>query len=100
MNEEYWQRLLAQNSKLYGQNVNSIEAILVENRGYLRDIPQDEHVILIFSGGMDSTILIDVIIRKWNCKVILLYYKRKSKNQKWEEKAIDFFFDFYQKRFP
>jgi len=100
MNEEYWQRLLAQNSKLYGQNVNSIEAILVENRGYLREIPQDEHVILIFSGGMDSTILIDTIIRKWNCKVILLYFKRKSKNQKWEEKSIDFFFNFYQKRFP
>ncbi|GAH94103.1 unnamed protein product, partial [marine sediment metagenome] len=43
---------MGQNSKLYGQNVNSIEAILVENRGYLKEIPQDEHVILIFSGGM------------------------------------------------
>ncbi len=100
MNEEYWRRLLAQSSKLYGKNVESIEAILVENRGYIREIPRDEYVILIFSGGMDSTILIDVIIREWNCKVILIYFKRKSKNQKWEEQSVTYFFNFYKDRFP
>ncbi len=100
MNEEYWRKLLSQNNKLYGKNVNSMEAILIENRGYLREIPCDEYVILIFSGGMDSTILIDVIIRQWNSKVVLLYYKRKSKNQKWEEESVDYFFNFYQERFP
>lgn len=100
MNEEYWRNLLVQNSKLYGKNVNSIEAIIVENRGYIREIPRDEYVILIFSGGMDSTILIDIIIRQWNCKVVLLFYKRKSKNQKWEEQSVDYFFNFYQKKFP
>lgn len=100
MNEGYWRKLLVQNSKLYGKNVNSIEAILVENRGYIREIPRDEYIILIFSGGMDSTILIDVIIKQWDCKVILLYYKRKSKNQKWEEESVYYFFNFYQERFP
>jgi len=100
MNEEYWQRKLAQNFKVYGKNVNLVEAILIENRGYIREFPQDEYVVLMFSGGMDSTMLIDVVIRKWNCKVILLYYKRKSKNQKWEEQSVDYFFNFYQKRFP
>ena len=100
MNEEYWRRILVQSSKLYGKNVELIEAILIENRGYIREIPRDEYVILIFSGGMDSTILIDVIIREWNCKVILIYYKRNSKNQKWEEQSVDFFFNFYRERFP
>jgi len=49
---------------------------------------------------MDSTILIDLIIRRWNCKVILLYFKRNSKNQEWEERAVDFFYEFFKKRWP
>ena len=100
MSEDYWRRLLAENGKLYRKNVNSIKSILKENKGCVGEIPYDETVILLFSGGMDSVILIDVVIREWNCKVILLYYRRNSKNQKWEEEAVDFFYDFYRERYP
>ncbi len=73
MSEKYWRRMLAQGGKLYWANVKAIRNILIENRGYVVEIPEDEYVILLCSGGMDSVILIDLIIRKWNCNVILIY---------------------------
>jgi 7-cyano-7-deazaguanine synthase len=100
MSEEYWRRLLEQNGKMYRQNVNSIKSILNENRGFAAEIPTNECVLLLFSGGMDSTILVDVIVRKWNCKLILLYFRRNARNQIFEEESVDYFFDFYKKRFP
>lgn len=100
MGEKYWRRMLAQSGKLYWANVKAIKNILIENRGYVVEIPKDEYVILLCSGGMDSVILIDLIIREWNCKVILIYFKRNSKNQVWEEKSIDYFYKFYKKKFP
>jgi len=100
MDEEYWRKLLDQGGKFYGENIDSIKSLLLQNRGYISEIPRDEYVILLLSGGMDSSMLIDIIIREWNCKVILLYFKRNSKNQQWEEKAVDFFIDFYKKRYP
>jgi len=100
MNEEYWRRLLDQGSKFYRENIEVIKDILLQNRGYITEIPRDECVILLLSGGMDSTMLIDIVIRKWNCRVILLYFRRISKNQQWEEKAVDYFIEFYKKRYP
>ena len=100
MSEQYWRRLLEQNGKLYRQNVNSIKLILNENRGFVAEIPTNEYVLLLFSGGMDSTILVDLIVRKWNCKIILLYFRRNARNQIFEEESVEFFFDFYKNRFP
>lgn len=99
MDESYWKQLLAKNGKLYKKNVDSIKTILAENRGYIIEVPYGEYVLLLFSGGMDSSILIDIAIKYWNCKVILLYFRRNSKNQEWEEQAVDFFYDFYKKRY-
>ncbi|MBD3253704.1 MAG: hypothetical protein GF383_01350 [Candidatus Lokiarchaeota archaeon] len=100
MGKDYWKRMLLRGGENYSQNLELIKSILKENRGYVIEAPIDEYIILLFSGGMDSTILIDIIIRTWNCKVILLYFKRNSRNQKWEEKAVDFFFNFYKERYP
>ncbi len=100
MTEDYWRKLLTQNGKLYWENVKKIKELLVFNRGYVNEAPKDEYILLLCSGGMDSTILIDMAIKQWNCKVILVYFLRNAKNQKWEEKAIDFFNDFYKKRYP
>ena len=98
--EEYWKNIIHQSNKLYKENTTAIKKILINNRGYVYEIPRDEYVILLYSGGLDSSILIDMLIRKWNCKVILLYFKRGAKNQKWEEIAVDFFNHFYLERFP
>jgi len=98
--EDHWCKLLSQGGKRYKENVEAIKQILIENRGYVNEIPRDEFVILLFSGGMDSTILIDILIREWNCKLILLYFRRDSKNQKWEEQAVDYFFNYFKQKYP
>jgi 7-cyano-7-deazaguanine synthase in queuosine biosynthesis len=92
--------MLALNGKLYWANVKKIQDILILNRGYIKETPKDEYVLLLCSGGMDSTILIDMVIRYWNCKVIIVYFQRNAKNQKWEEKAVEYFYEFYKQRFP
>ena len=54
--------MLALNGKLYWANVKKIQDILILNRGYIKETPKDEYVLLLCSGGMDSTILIDMVI--------------------------------------
>ena len=86
--------------KSYNKNMELLQDFLKLNRGYIFEKPIDEIVIVLCSGGMDSTILIDLVIKNWNSKVIIIYFKRDAKNEKWEERAVDFFYEFYKKRYP
>ncbi len=85
---------------LYPENVEVIKKMLRHNRGYVFEIPREETVILLCSGGMDSVVLADKIVRDWDCKVIFLYFQREARNQAWEESAVDFFYEFYCQRWP
>jgi 7-cyano-7-deazaguanine synthase in queuosine biosynthesis len=98
--EYYWKRQYELNGAKYEQNVNTIAAALMDNRGYIFEDPVGETVIVMCSGGMDSITLVDVAIRRWKCNVIMLYFRRDAKNQKWEEQAVDFFYEFYKERHP
>ncbi|MEM3564325.1 MAG: 7-cyano-7-deazaguanine synthase [Candidatus Jordarchaeaceae archaeon] len=98
--EDYWFKMLKLNALDYDKRINQISQILREKRGYVFEKPLGEYVIILFSGGMDSTSLIDMVIKKWDCKVILLYFRRGSRNQKWEEKAVEYFYEFYKERSP
>lgn len=100
MAENPWKRLLHRGGQYYWENVAALKALLARNRGYAWEPPRGEHVILLCSGGMDSTVLVDWVIRHWDCRVILLYFRRHSKNQRWEEEAVDFFHAFYRDRYP
>lgn len=86
--------------KSYNKNMELLQDFLKLNRGYIFEKPLDEMVIILCSGGMDSTILIDLVIKNWNSKVIIIYFERDSKNEKWEDEAVDYFYEFYQKRYP
>jgi len=98
--EKYWKRQLNYHGKNYQTNLEAIKQILIKNRGYVYEVPHEEIVIILFSGGMDSAILIDLVIKKWKCKVILIHFLRDAKNEKWENEAVDFFHDFYKKKYP
>jgi 7-cyano-7-deazaguanine synthase in queuosine biosynthesis len=94
-----WEQIFENNLEIANRNLKNVEDILIMNRGK-KEVPYNEYVILLFSGGMDSVTLADIIIKEWNCKVIFLYFERNSKNQKWEKDAILYFFEFYKKRYP
>jgi 7-cyano-7-deazaguanine synthase len=100
LDEQYWQKLLDFHGKYYQRNMQLLKDFLILNRGYVFEAPREETVILLFSGGMDSTTMIDLAIRQWDSKVILLHFKRNSRNQEWEEAAVDHFYEFYVKRYP
>lgn len=100
MNEDYWFKKLDYNAEGYNARVVQIKQIIVGKRGYFFEKPIGETVIILFSGGMDSVTLVDLVIRYWKCNVILLYFRRDARNDAWEEKSVDFFHEFYKKRYP
>jgi len=98
--EAYWFNQLKANAQGYNDRIDTIKKMLINKRGYYFEKPEGEHVILLYSGGVDSTTLIDLVASKWNAKIILLYIRRGSRNQQYEENAVDFFYDFYKNRYP
>ncbi|MFX0099771.1 MAG: 7-cyano-7-deazaguanine synthase [Candidatus Hodarchaeota archaeon] len=99
MSEDYWKKKLDYNAEGYQERIEEIKQILIRKRGYFFEEPTNETVIILLSGGMDSVTLVDLVISSWNCKVILLYFRRDARNDAWEEKSVDFFHEFYKKRY-
>ena len=86
--------------KNYINNLETIEGILVNERGYPSRKPGGEDVVVICSGGLDSSIMLDIVIKEYGCKVHPLFFRRGATNEKLEEAAFDFFVDFYRHKYP
>lgn len=84
----------------YEENLKNIEKTLKNERGYVSRKPENEQVIVLCSGGLDSSILINKIVEDWNVIVYPLFFRRGARAGEFEERAFDFFVDFYRKRFP
>lgn len=84
----------------YIENIGVVEAILKKDRGYVFREPIKEPVIVAYSGGLDSTVAIEMIIKDWDSKVYPLFFKRGARSEKFEERAFDYFVDFYKKKHP
>ncbi len=79
----------------------SIEKMLRKERGYVFKKPkEDDDVIVLFSGGLDSSIMIGLIIEEFKCRIHPLYIKRGAKAEKWEEESFHYFNKFYKKNYP
>lgn len=60
----------------------------------------ENDVIVAWSGGLDSTCLIYLLLRDYTCKIHPYFVNRGQKNQKFELKAIDYYSNlFYSKQF-
>ncbi|MEA3378269.1 MAG: 7-cyano-7-deazaguanine synthase [Nanoarchaeota archaeon] len=80
--------------------LKNIEETLLSRRGFIFRPPKGERVVILASGGLDSTVTMDIIIREWGVKVYPLFIRRKARATAFEEKAFDYFMKFYKKRFP
>lgn len=89
-----------QAQKNYQNNLKSIENILVSERGYASRAPQNEDVVVLMSGGLDSSVMVHKMIDDWNVNVYPLFIQRGAKAEKLEEQAFDYFVDFYKRKFP
>ena len=79
--------------------VRMIEDFFLEKRGYVFKMPKKgESVILLTSGGLDSTVSWAVLLNL-GFQVYPLFLRRHIKN-KTQEKSLDFFSSYFKKRFP
>ncbi|MFQ6010284.1 MAG: 7-cyano-7-deazaguanine synthase [Candidatus Aenigmatarchaeota archaeon] len=86
--------------KNYEENMKAIEEILIKERGYVFDKPLKEDVVVLLSGGLDSAVMVDMIIKEWDSRVHPLYFRRGARAEPYEESAFDYFVGFYKERYP
>lgn len=81
--------------------IKNIENFLIKKRGYIFKMPKaGSSVILLVSGGLDSTITWALLMDYFKLKVYPLFFHRGIKRWKKEKKALDFFSNLYSKKYP
>lgn len=83
------------------QAIHRIESFLKQKRGYIfRTPPKGSPVILLLSGGLDTVIMWDILMCKYQLEVYPLFLKRGQIRMSLEEKSIDYFSHYYAKKYP
>lgn len=86
---------------MFQENHNKkIRDILIEKRGYDIKTPKDENVILLMTGGLDSSIGAELCIKKWNTTIYPLYIKRGATAQQWELESLEKVYKYLSKKYP
>lgn len=81
--------------------LRQVENGLKNQRGYVFRMPEPgESVILLFSGGLDTTIIAAILMEEFKLKIYPVFTRRGHPYQKAEEKAADYFTKYFQKRYP
>lgn len=81
--------------------ITDIENFFIKKRGHVIKIPQkNTSVILLLSGGLDTSILWDILMRKYHLNVYPLFLRRGQIRMPLEEKSVDFFAKFYSNQYP
>lgn len=80
--------------------LKQIENIILSHRKYIFFPPVNQRIVMLLSGGLDSTICVAKIIEEWNCIVYPLFVRRHHRSTKYEEKAIDLISKEYIKKYP
>lgn len=81
--------------------INEIDKFFIRKRGFVIDKPKkNEPVILLLSGGLDSTIVWAYLLDVYQLNVYPIFFKRGHLRVKFEEKSIDTFSGYFMKRYP
>lgn len=81
--------------------INDIEKYLIKKRGYVIKVPPPgSNVILLFSGGLDTTIIASILMEEYKLNIYPIFTRRGHPYQKAEEKAADYFYKYFQSRYP
>jgi 7-cyano-7-deazaguanine synthase in queuosine biosynthesis len=62
-------------------------------------IPENKEVVVVWSGGLDSTSLIAMMIKDYTCGVYPLFINRGQGNYRFEKIAIDHYNDIFLQQF-
>ena len=77
-----------------------INQLFLHRRGYVSRVPKNEDVVFIVSGGLDSSISLDLVIREWGVNVYPLFVRRNARATKFEEESAMYFVNYFQKKYP
>ncbi len=81
--------------------IQTIENIFKEQKGHVMKRPlANSHVILMFSGGMDSVTTWAYLMEVYKVHVHPVFLRRGQKRVAFEEKSVDYFSKYYKKRYP
>ncbi len=76
--------------------IDQIENSLKRQRGYIFKMPQQgSPVILLLSGGLDTIIFWDILLRKYKLHVYPVFLRRGQIRMPLEEASVDFFSKYY-----
>lgn len=77
------------------------ETFLIEKRGYVSQMPESNSVVvLIMSGGLDSTIAAAMLMENHNLMIFPLFVKRGQRARIREESSLDYFSKIFKRRYP
>lgn len=62
-------------------------------------IPQNKKVIIVWSGGLDSTALIAMMMIDYNCDAYPLFINRGQGNYPFEKRAVDHYDNIFTQQF-
>ncbi len=81
--------------------IKLIENYLIKNRGYVFKMPPpNTPVILLSSGGLDSTITWEILLSKYHLKIYPLFLTTKNTTKQQVSKSVDYFDTYFQKKYP
>lgn len=81
--------------------IRRIESYFRNERGYIFKLPKKHSpVILLVSGGLDTTIFWEILMKEFHLKVYPLFLRRGQIRTIKEEESVDFFHKYYQVKYP
>ena len=83
------------------KNIEVVESFFKKSRGHIFKMPRPgTPVVLLVSGGLDSIITWGILLEKYRLRVYPLFIFRDAKRSLKEEEAVEFFVDYYSKKYP
>ncbi len=81
--------------------LKAIDKTIKKRRLNVVKVPEPESpVVVVHSGGMDSTTNIAILLEEFNLKVYPVFINRNQTNLKYEREAVNYFDDYFSKKYP
>lgn len=83
------------------ETLKAVEKVLLLKRGFVFKMPpKNSPVVLQLSGGIDSVTTVSLLIEKYKLHIYPLFIDRGQSRVKQEEGSVDFFNQYYLKKYP
>lgn len=82
-------------------SIKMVEAFFLKKRGYVFKMPKPgTAVVLMLSGGLESTIIWGLLLKKYKLNVYPLFLYRGSKRKDQEKKSVSYFSKYFASKYP